>query len=243
MKKSIKKLHRYFHVYQSFLRKRNNYLNKWSLPDCLINYINEQHPDIDSHATELDYIVVDFETTGLNSIKDHILSVGWVEIHNGIIDLNHARHFFVNSPDTVQAETAVINHILPEMLQNGTSLKQALDALFTASKNKVLVAHNSAIEANFIDLYLETHFGVKGFPVLWLDTMVIERSIESAITKNSEVDVRLCTSRKRYGLPEYDNHDALIDAISTAELFMAQIARLFHKKPPSIGKLTKLSRN
>jgi DNA polymerase-3 subunit epsilon len=37
--------------------------------------------------------------------------------------------------------------------------------------------------------------------------------------------IRLADSRTRYGLPHYSSHHAKLDAMATAELFQAQMAR------------------
>jgi DNA polymerase-3 subunit epsilon len=37
--------------------------------------------------------------------------------------------------------------------------------------------------------------------------------------------LRLLHARERYHLPAYENHNALVDALATAELLQAQIAK------------------
>jgi DNA polymerase-3 subunit epsilon len=37
--------------------------------------------------------------------------------------------------------------------------------------------------------------------------------------------LRLLYARERYRLPAYENHNALVDALATAELLQAQIAK------------------
>ena len=41
------------------------------------------------------------------------------------------------------------------------------------------------------------------------------------------MSIRLADSRQRYGLPHYAAHNALIDAIATAELLQAQVLHHF----------------
>ena len=43
--------------------------------------------------------------------------------------------------------------------------------------------------------------------------------------------------RERYGLPRYRAHNALIDAISAAELLLAQIAHRAGKRSPRLDEL------
>ena len=51
-----------------------------------------------------------------------------------------------------------------------------------------------------------------------------------------ELSIRLADSRRRYGLPRYRPHDAMTDALSSAELLQAQIAHRFSPATP-IGDL------
>jgi DNA polymerase III subunit epsilon len=50
------------------------------------------------------------------------------------------------------------------------------------------------------------------------------------------VSIRLHDSRLRYGLPGYQPHHAVVDALATAELLQAQIAARFSPATP-IGEL------
>ena len=47
--------------------------------------------------TEWSYLVLDIETSGLDPKQDHIVSVGWVCIHKGVIELDTARHIVLDS--------------------------------------------------------------------------------------------------------------------------------------------------
>ena len=58
---------------------------------------------------------MDFETTGLDSNNDEILSVGSVTIKNLILSLSSAQHYYMLAANAIKPETAVINHILPEV--------------------------------------------------------------------------------------------------------------------------------
>jgi DNA polymerase-3 subunit epsilon len=63
------------------------------------------------------------------------------------------------------------------------------------------------------------------FSLSWLDTLAIERSkANRAQQPIQDGGFRLDACRERYGLPDYQGHDALTDALATAELLLAQIA-------------------
>jgi DNA polymerase-3 subunit epsilon len=72
---------------------------------------------------------------------------------------------------------------------------------------------------------IEAHLHPKRQPSRW-----------KMLTGTKPVSIRLADSRIRYGLPHYASHNALIDAIATAELLQAQIHHHFSPDTP-IGDL------
>nr|WP_231892632.1 3'-5' exonuclease [Vibrio sp. UCD-FRSSP16_30] len=197
-------------------------------------------PEVSTLSSELDYIILDLETTGLDSLNDIILSIGWVVLSKRKIDLAGACHYYINQESQVKPETAIINHITPEMLNEGVSIHDAMKAFYDAALGKVIVAHGCVVETNFINQYLKTHYHVWDLPFIWLDTLCIEKKMAKARNDVEDVDLTLSGTRARYKLPEYNGHNALCDALSTAELLMAQIKRLEPDQDIKFGYLYKL---
>ena len=231
----------YFHPLEGLKRKRKNFNFTKEIPNALKQMIEEPYPNISDPAKDLDYIVLDLETTGLDSDIDIILSIGWVCIHKGYVDLNSSAHFYLNNDLHVKAETAVINQITPQMLSSGVTIDKAMTTFFEAAKGKVIVAHACIVEKNFIENYLFKICKMRDFPLVWLDTLCIEKKLENAISHQDDLDLTLSGTRERYGLPEYNGHNALADAISTAELLLVQEKRIDPKSAVTLGHLYKLS--
>lgn len=184
-------------------------------------------PVINADVGEQHYIVVDFETTGLDPIQDNILSIGWVEMKGKYIELDSATEVFIKDVQHVKKETAVINHIVPEMLQDGITLNEAILRFLTCAKGKIIIAHGCIVEQRFLDHYAQAQLGLPALPLLWLDTLKLEKYCVSHFQQRQEsCDLRLSSIRQRYHLPEYNAHNALTDAIATAELFLAVYNRL-----------------
>lgn len=180
-------------------------------------------------------LVFDFETTGLDAHQNTILSCGSIEVLNGNIMLESAHHAYVdgNGNVNVNAKTAVINHITPEMLREGKSLDNILDDLFIAMAGKIPVVHGRIVEKQFLDSYVNQRFGLHSLPLLWIDTLEIEKQTFKNKHQNNS-DLRLSSLRKQYGLPDYPAHHALSDALATAELLFAQIHQSFQENTPTI---------
>ena len=231
----------YFCSIERLKRRRERYAKQHLVPDLLQEVLTTPALEGKAVSSSFDYIVLDIETTGLDSEADSILSLGWVKVTNHKVDLSTCRHFYINNCTQVRPETAIINHITPQMLASGVSLDEAMAQLFTTSRGTILVAHGCISEADFMARYLKVTFNVEDLPIVWLDTMNIEKSLSKAVSHDDDVDVTLSGTRQRYGLPEYNGHNALADAVATAELFLVQQSRLSSHQPVCLRTLHRLS--
>lgn len=216
----------YFHSLSALKRARAHYLKKHQVPDNIKALLDAPLPELDADLYLLDYVALDFETTGFDPTQDNLLSVGYLPIRKQCLIVNQAVETFVKSSEKIKAQTAVINHITPEMLATGRDLQTVMDGLFTAMTGQVLIAHGSMIEKSFIDHYVAEHLKLPPLPLLWLDTLTIEKSL-SMHQGNNDADFRLASVRERHGLPEYAAHGALIDALATGELYLALLKKRF----------------
>lgn len=207
--------------------------------------LNLSQPLVDKKTLfkTLSFLVVDFETTGFEPNSNDIISMGWVEIVNMQIDLERKQHFYISNSQQINHETAVINQIVPQMIQNnGIPLEEAINKLLNDSKDKILVVHGKVIEKNFLDFYAQTFLGLPELPLMWIDTMKIEEWKASKTGGNTiSQDNRLSAVRKRYNLPQYTAHNALIDSVGTAELLMAQIAHMYRDRHVTLEILYEMS--
>ena len=173
--------------------------------------------------SEWDYLVLDIETSGLDSKQDHIVSFGWVCIHNGAIELDTARHIVL---DSAQIGDNVGIHMITDsdVQQQGKKQESVLRYLRHLLRERVLVMHHAPMELGFLKHAWQTET-LPSFSVGWLDTLAIERTKANRSQQPvQDGGFRLGACRERYGLPDYQGHDALTDALATAELLLAQIA-------------------
>lgn len=172
---------------------------------------------------ERDYLVLDIETSGLDAKQAQIVSVGWVCIHHGVIELDSARHIVLENADI--GDTVGIHMITDaDVLEHGKKQQSVLRYLRHLLRNRILVIHHAPLELSFLKQAWQTE-KLPSFTIRWLDTLGIERAKANRSQQPiQEGGFRLGACRERYGLPEYQGHDALTDALATAELLLAQIA-------------------
>ncbi|MEI8634577.1 hypothetical protein P4S72_26265 [Vibrio sp. PP-XX7] len=137
----------------------------------------------------------------------------------------------------MNASSASINQIVPDALKDGLDLDDAMSQLFTQLAGKIPLVHGACIERAFIDAYFQQRFGIASAPCLWVDTLKIEKMLTYSGKTNLNRSFQLQDVRSDYRLPNYSAHSAAIDALSAAELFIAQVKSIFKSHPPRLSKL------
>jgi DNA polymerase III subunit epsilon len=186
------------------------------------------------------FCALDFETTGLNLAKDSIVSYGAVTIRDGRIRGDSARYALAR-PDRTPSPASIAVHALravdcaeaPDDRETGRVLGQLLD-------DKVLVAHAAWIEVSFLKRYL-AHDRSRPSRLV-VDTAALARAT-GVVPANASSEPNLEWLALELNVPSHTPHHALGDAMTTAVVFLALVARLARRQPDlTIGALVDLSR-
>ena len=184
--------------------------------------------DNDCRSQEL--IALDLETTGLDPKQDVILSIGMVSIRQLEVVLDSAQHYLVQPDRAIPEHSAVIHQITDDQAACGDPLQSVLARILPQLAGKVMIAHNSHVELQFIGRACLQFYGA-GFSIPVIDTQnIARRTLERQDQIYRSEQVRLAECRQRYHLPQYRLHNALSDATATAELFLAQVASYDNRK-------------
>ncbi len=191
--------------------------------DALAAYLKTPLPDKRRPAIEAEYLALDFETTGLNPATDSILTAGYTTVRNGRVILRESGHYLIRVDAPLPARSVVIHRVTDDAMERGAPLHEVMDRLLELMKGKVLLVHYAAIERGFLRAAGRQLYGIR-LPLRVVDTLAIERSAllrrHQGISKGQ---LRLFNLRRQYHLPRYRAHNAMEDALSTAELFLAQM--------------------
>ena len=212
------------------------------MPTRLLNAFERWRSHRDSKSLpwyEHSYFVLDMETTGLDPKNHQVVSLGWVLVEQGSIQLDTAQHLLLDSAQIDDVSVGIHMITDRDVLEQGRRHASVLRYLRQIMKDKVLVVHYSPLELGFLKSLWQT----QPMPALafdWIDTMQIEVQRRARAQEViAEGGFRLPACRERYGLPDYQGHDALTDAMATAELLLAQTAHYNHHDP-SLQELIKL---
>jgi len=188
---------------------------------ALAKLLESPLPDLDADWTEVEYVVLDFETTGLDPRNDRLLSAGFVVMRGASIDLATADHGLIRPEIEIPEASAVIHRITDDRAATGRPEREVLAEVLEALDGRILVAHNARFEIAFLGAACRRHFGAAPIvPVI--DTLQLaRRGFERRHLHHGPGELRLDALRNRYHLPRYHAHHALVDALGTAELFSA----------------------
>ena len=189
-------------------------------------YIETPLPSPRRNLSEVELLALDFETTGLNARSEAILSIGYTVIRNNRILLRDSAHHQIQVNTPIPEQSVRIHHITDERAQRGEHLSSVMPVLLQVMAGRVLLAHHSSLECGFLNAACRRLYGYP-LPVRVIDTLALERRRAGRRQVSlAPGQLRLFNLRERYGLPRYQAHNALTDAIATAELFLVQAAQI-----------------
>lgn len=192
-------------------------------------------PAGDTALTDVPLVALDIETTGLDPVRDGIVSIGVVPMSLERILASESRHWIVRPRVPLDEKSVTLHGITDSQVREAPDLDAILTELLEAMAGRVAIVHYREIERQFLDQALKRRIG-EGLVFPTIDTMALEARVHrrripgffSRLFGTRElVSIRLAASRARYGLPRYGLHHALTDALATGELFQAQIAHRY----------------
>jgi DNA polymerase-3 subunit epsilon len=196
-------------------------------PGPLADYLATPFPASATDLRALPCLAVDFETTGSDARRDAIAGVGWVAIDALRIELSTAFRRRVTVSGDVGATSAVVHRSTDDKAAGLVAPAEAIAALLAALAGRVLLAHHAATETGFLGAACRRLYGAE-IVVPAIDTLALAAR---ARRDSRPGQLRLSALRQHYGLPRYPVHDALSDALSAAELYLALVAERHEPLP------------
>lgn len=180
--------------------------------------------------TQWEFCAIDFEATGLNPKKDRLLSAGLVTISQQAISLASCRYYLIQHRHKIPDKTVTIHHITEQEAETGMPIQTVFPEILNLLSGKILLAHFADIEAGFLQQIAKKLYGVS-LPLLVMDTLQLAFYLKYKdavhVPHNA---LNLFHLRDDYQLPAYSAHNALLDAVACAELFLLLSDKLAQQK-------------
>jgi DNA polymerase III subunit epsilon len=170
---------------------------------------------------DLDFTVVDVETTGWAPEEAAITEIGAVRVHGGVVIAEFGS--LVNPGTPVPPAITELTGISDQMLAPAPPVATVLPGLLAFAEGSVLAAHNAPFDLRFLTAACA---GMgrdwPGFEVL--DTVRLARHLMA--TPQEVPDRKLATLATFFGTPVRPSHRALDDARATAVVLGELLGRL-----------------
>ena len=192
---------------------------------ALRDFLSVPLPDVNTPIDKVAILAVDFETTGLDAKQDKLLSVGFITLKKQQMTLKTSYHQIIKTKQQLEESNVIIHHITDSQKEQGQALATVVEILLKALAGKVMLVHFARIEKQFLtEACLELYGMAPTFPMI--DTLALaKRRLDKRDVAYDPSELRLSNLRRQFELPEHHAHNALNDAIATAELFMAQMSK------------------
>jgi DNA polymerase-3 subunit epsilon len=177
------------------------------------------------------YWALDLETTGLQPGRDEVLSVGLVPVRDGTIRYGERFSRLVRPArlGELPQDGLGAHHILPGELEDAPPLAAVLEDVDRRVREGALLLHHAPLDLSFLTrAYAAAGRQWPGPRVV--DTVLLLLRLHRRRSRfephPTPPVTALAEARAALGLPPHRAHDALADALATAELFLALVARL-----------------
>jgi DNA polymerase III subunit epsilon len=189
---------------------------------------------------DAEFASLDFEATGLDFRRDTIVSFGVVPVHGGRAVLGGSVHQLVDPDVPPSARSQTIHELRPQDLSGSPRLEEARRVLRDAIRDSYLLVWFADVEVHF----LSSIFG--GRPASWRRRTIDVRNLAIEVdgvprTARANMGYSLTWSAERLGVPVANAHDALDDALVTAQTFLILATRLPARPDPTVADLLRVA--
>jgi len=189
---------------------------------------------------DAEFASLDFEATGLDFRRDTIVSFGVVPVRGGRAVLGGSVHQLVDPDVPPSARSQTIHELRPQDLSGSPRLEEARRVLRDAIGHSYLLVWFADVEVHF----LSSIFG--GRPASWRRRTIDVRNLAIEVdgvprSARANMGYSLTWSAERLGVPVANAHDALDDALVTAQTFLVLATRLPARRDPTVADLLRVA--
>ena len=183
-------------------------------------------------------VVVDVETSGLNLLEDRLISIGAVAVVNGRIVLGDS-YSIVLQQQTVSGRSNILLHGISGSAQReGMPATDALLGFLDYLGKDPLIAFHVTFDEAMMRRAMRDHLGLN-FKHPWLDLAYLMPALNPHMAKKYRTLDDWITA---FGISIDARHDALADALGTAQLLQVAIRQAGKKMASTFGELRDLEK-
>lgn len=211
-------------VFIFFASASNSHASPISHPqDSKIDYLQEQECVSGDIKPVTDYVVIDFETTGLSPETDEIIEIGMIKFADG--DEPECYHSLVNPGRNISTRISELTGLANNDLKNAPHIQDIIYDIFQFIDDNILVAHNAPFDVGFLAAAYRK-VGISA-TIYYIDTVALARRAFPGLS-----NYKLCTLASTLSLGKEQEHRALSDVALANALLQKCVKRV----EPILGK-------
>jgi DNA polymerase-3 subunit epsilon len=189
----------------------------WSLP---LSIPRPRHRQPVSPFDQVDFVIVDLETTGWAPDEATITEIGAVLVCGGRVRAQFSS--LVNPGSAIPEPVTALTGISDAMVASAPPLASVLAEFLSFARGCVLAAHNAPFDVAFLIAACKA-CGLPWPEFRVLDTVELARKV---LGEKEVADCKLSTLAAHFDARTKPRHRALPDAMATAEVLSALLRRL-----------------
>jgi DNA polymerase-3 subunit epsilon len=184
-----------------------------------VRAVRQSLDDLGTPLVNVEFAVLDLETTGGSPATDQITEVGVVKVHGG--EVTGTFHTLVNPRMSIPPMVTALTGITNAMVANEEPIEVVLPCLLEFLGGAVLVAHNASFDTRFLQAALKAH----EYPPLESKVVCTARLARILLPRDELPNVKLASLAHYLRAGTQPCHRAFTDAKATVDVLHALLER------------------
>lgn len=202
-------------------------------------------PDPRLSFCEQRFVVVDVESSGLDVLSDRLLAIGAVAVAGGRICLDQSFYRVLRQRNSSARSNILVHGITGSEQLGGDEPVEVLLEFLDFSGKCLHVGYHAQFDEIMIRKAMKRHLG-DGLKRQWLDLAYLGPALDQeGNTKSGSgaAERGLDAWLSAFGIVNFSRHDALADALATAQLFLVFARRAAASGAGKVGDILELARS
>jgi DNA polymerase III subunit epsilon len=184
-----------------------------------VRAVQQALDELGTPLVDVEFAVVDLETTGGSPATDRITEVGVVKVRGG--EVTGTFHTLVNPRMSIPPMITALTGISDAMVADEEPIEVVLPCLLEFLGDAVLVAHNASFDTRFLQAALQAH----AYPRLESSVVCTARLARVLLPRDEVPNVKLATLARYLRAGTQPCHRAFTDAKATVDVLHALLER------------------
>jgi DNA polymerase-3 subunit epsilon len=181
--------------------------------------VQQRFEDLSTPLIDVEFVVLDLETTGGSPADDRVTEVGAVKIRGG--EVTGTFQTLVDPEIPIPPLISALTGLTDGMVADAEPIEVILPCLLEFLGAAVLVAHNASFDSRFLQANLERH----GYQRMSNRVVCTARLARKLLPREELHSVRLGVLAPYLGAATTPTHRAMVDARATVEVFHSLLER------------------